>query len=68
MDLKITKPEVYQFEDLHREATVVALPAAVTTEAGVVLDLAGAHLEGVKIAKDGHVRATCNEVFFSEPC
>lgn len=57
MHTKNMKPEISQLEDLHREVTVVALPPAVTTEAGVVLDATGAHLEGVRIARDGHVRA-----------
>lgn len=52
------KSESSQMEQLHREPTVLPLPKVLETEAGVLLDTAGADLEGIKLAQDGHVGAS----------
>lgn len=51
-------------EDLARQATVAPLPKELETEAGVILDVAGTHIEGIKLAKDGHVSSKQAMPFF----
>ena len=56
------KEENVQLEELHREPTVKALPPGAATEAGVLLDVEGTNIHGLKLAKDGHVSLECHMV------
>lgn len=59
MSSKEMKSELSHVEDnghdLNRQATITALPDTVSAEAGVILDVAGTNISGLKLAKDNHV-------------